>query len=110
MNIVCDNCGKDSGVEKTESVGRNAALVEDAGFIPKCLIMYGINEWILVCSQECLSALTQKKFDETGVSEEKKNEVAKFLAEAKAKIPEQTKEICTALGKLQAFLNSARKS
>lgn len=108
--ILCSNCGKDSGVEASDSFGVNAARAHRAGFIPKDLFLYtGHNDCFIACSPECRKILTERIFKEREVSEEKRAELKEFFAEQKAKIPAEAKETAEAVGNFQKLLKRIKK-
>lgn len=94
MNITCDKCGKDSGIEETNSWGRNAALVEAKNWISKMLVLYTNrpHDQFIVCSTECATDLTRHIFADAGVTKERKTEVDSMLAESKKRIPAMAAE------------------
>lgn len=104
MNIICRNCSKDSGTPQTGRNGIDAANAQDAGFIVKNLILYGIDQWVFVCSRECYQTVREQLFAEHGVTQETVAETKQFLDEQKAKIPAMAEEVCQKMAKLQKIL------
>ncbi len=102
--IKCGNCGNDSGIERVENNGTNAAQIQHIGWIPKLPVLVGITEWLFSCSPECKSKLFAKKRAEYGVSNARVSEAAKIVSEVKKNIPQMTAETCSFIGKLQKTL------
>ena len=107
--IKCGNCGKDSGIERDESDGRNAAAVQRIGWIPKLPVLVGIPEWLFSCSPECKSELFQKKCAEFNVSDEQIAKAKQKTDDFKARIPEMAKETCEFMSKVQKVLKGEKQ-
>lgn len=108
MNMICQQCHKDAGIEKSGNNGKDAALAQNAGFIVKFLILYGIDQWIIVCSKDCYQLVRDRLFAEHNVTAETKAEAKEFLDEQKAKIPQMAKETCDFMAKVQRVLKGKR--
>ncbi|HSK72356.1 MAG TPA: hypothetical protein VK892_11705 [Pyrinomonadaceae bacterium] len=61
MNILCQNCGKDSGIEKSGPDGTDAAHIQRLnGWMTRLPALVGIFEWFFACSESCMKALLEK--------------------------------------------------
>jgi hypothetical protein len=95
MNIKCSNCNKDSGIESTESKGRDAAIVQiQIQWIPKCDALFekGTGEWYFYCSKEC-KEIHYKKVIENISSNEDQKKVKKIISNSKKKFKKDLPKI-----------------
>lgn len=102
--ILCTNCRKDSGIERTDSDGTNGFLVSKFGWYFKIPVMLGIPETWILCSKECHEEIRARKIDEYKVSPETIAEAHEHCEKFKEKIPQMVEETAQVVSKFQKVL------
>ncbi len=109
MNILCGNCGKNSGIVKSGSDGADAAHIEQLdGWNLRLPALVGIFEWYFACSNECMKELLARAYEKHGVTVEMRAEASAKLDKMKEKIPEMAKETAGFMSQVQDRLNLIR--
>lgn len=98
MNIICGKCGKDSGIEESGSVGRDAALLERLdGWGARFPALVGIFEWYFACSADCMKQQLERAYKANDITPELGTEAQQEPDQRRGKIPEMAEEICEAM-------------
>lgn len=102
--IRCEKCGADSGVEKSDSIGADAARIQRIGWVPKLPILVGISKWFIACSEVCMKSLLDAAYDEHGVTDEDKVKAKEITDDIKSRIPQMAQEAVEAVERLKKAL------
>lgn len=107
--VICINCQKESEIEKSGSVGKDAAQVQNAGWRVKNPVFFtGISQWYFYCCDECLREHYEPLI-KNACSEDERKEIRKEIAENKKKAIEGSQRIVDSMIKFRKELKKKRK-
>lgn len=102
--ILCGHCQKDSGLQRSESEGADAARIQRIGWQVKLPILVGISQWFMACSKECMSELLDSAYAAKGVTAADKAKAKEITDDFKSRIPQMAQDTANFADKLQKVL------